>query len=165
MRLAARTPPPYKLRNAVFVIVAVALKYVKLPFSHCDLLGGFLVVFCMFLHFLQVYCQFSANIFCTFLASSLNTFLQVRCRCSALCLVCGAFGEYQNLIQEVVLGVTENYFKCGLKCSNFHQNHEQCDQWLQAASLAQGCFGNAKNKHRLLRNWWHSAPLGQFLVP
>jgi hypothetical protein len=48
---------------------------------------------------LLVLCKSSASFLLYFFFTS---FLQVRCRCSELCLACGAFGEYRarNMMQE-----------------------------------------------------------------
>ena len=65
-------------------------------------------------------CRFFAFVTSFLLVPYFRSFLQARSRCSALRLVCGAFGEYENLVQEMVPGVIEHRSKC---CLNGHLVH------------------------------------------
>ena len=121
----------------------------RMQYAVCELeisfSAGFLLVlwrfFASLASFLLVLCKFSASFLPVLFFRS---FLQIRCMCSASCLVCGAFGEYQNLMQETVPGVIENHSKWDLKGPKFLGKSWQT--WpgaLQAASRAQANFRNA----------------------
>ena len=114
-------------------------------------LTGFLLVLCRFFavlaSFLLVPFWFSVSFLLVFF---FRGFLQGLGRCSALCLLCGAFGEYHSLMQDAVPGVIDNHSKWGLKRSILSNTHVKHDQ---------GCF-----KRRLGRRvasgtlFWISSP-------
>ena len=103
MHLAVHTPPPPGYEDGLccgcgcgrFEVCETSL--VSLIFSLAD----FLPVACVL-----VLCKFSAGFLLALLSRSL---LQVRCWCSALCLLCDASDETENLMQEMVQGVIENH--------------------------------------------------------
>ena len=106
--------------------------------------AGFLLVLCGFFafiaSFLLVLFKFSASFLPVLFFRS---FLQVCCRCSALCLVCSALGEYQSLMQEAVPGVIEYPSKWGRKGNNLlHKSWKMWPGALQSTKngtkLAQG---------------------------
>ena len=65
--------------------------------------------------------------------------------CFALCLVCGAFGGYHNLMQEAVPGVIGNQQKCRLEGPEIinngaleRQGSLQIDLWKLICKSASG---------------------------
>ena len=95
LRLAARAPPP---PDFVALRLLRLLSRGRMQYAVCEFEMSFGMFVTSSLKVLRISCKFydsSLQVLCKFLAISL---LQDLCRCSALFLVSGALGEYQNFI-------------------------------------------------------------------
>ena len=123
--------------NMLIYIRLVISSYISFAMLRCCLVGCLLILsgFVTFVASLLIcVCRRSASRLLGFCSRS---FLQVRCRCSALCLVRGALCGYQNMMQEAVPGIVRNEV---LKDQHFFNNYKRLNSGATGGILGVGFF-------------------------